>query len=417
MNEAVTHSLHTAFEKDDVTAIRAALTDNPSLRSLVNSPIGPFDTYPISNVRSPEMLDLLLEFGADINAKSKWWAGGFCLLDSADDTLAQHAIQRGARVEIHAAARLGMIDRVRELIAADPSLVNAPGGDGKRPLHFARNIEIAKLLLDHGAEVDSKDIDHESTPAQYQIENHHDIVRLLIQRGAKTDLFMATALGDQSLVELHLKQNPKAIRQRIDNNTFPMSNPRAGGTIYNWTLGRDFSPHQVANKFGNKKVLEYLFSQSPPEVQLLNYVLLHDERALRTLLEKNPKIATEISASDRRVLPNAARDRDHTALRLFLEAGIPVDARGQHNATSLHWAAWHGDAKAVELLLRHKAPLELADNDFQSTPLHWTMHGSENGWHRSEGNYPEVARLLLKAGAKFPDKIFGTPEVQNAFKR
>jgi len=30
----------------------------------------------ITRVRSREMLDVLLEAGADINAKSRWWAGG-----------------------------------------------------------------------------------------------------------------------------------------------------------------------------------------------------------------------------------------------------------------------------------------------------------------------------------------------------
>jgi ankyrin repeat protein len=416
MDEAATQSLHGAFQKDDVAAIRAALVANPKLRDLVNSPIGPFDTYPIANVRSPEMLDLLLEYGADINAKSKWWAGGFCLLDSANDDLAQHAIKRGARVEIHAAARLGMIDRVRELIAADPALVNAPGGDGKRPLHFARNVEIARFLLDRGAEVDAKDIDHESTPAQYQIENHHDVVRLLIERGGRTDIFMAAALGDPSLLEHHLKQNPNSIRQRIDNSAFPMSNPRAGGTIYFWTLGRDFSPHQVAKKFSHEKALQYLFSQSPPEIQLINYCWAHDEGGLKALLAKQPNLASHVSQADLHSLPNAARDRDHIALRLFLEAGLPIDAPGQHQATALHWAAWHGDVEAVKLLLQHKAPLEAKDRDFNSTPLHWTMHGSENGWHCSEGNYPEVARLLLRAGAKVPEKIFGKPEVQKVIK-
>src|SRR4051812_19066721 len=159
-------SLHTAFRKNDVATIRAALAANPELKQLVNAPIGPFDSFPIGNVRSKEMLDLLLEFGADINAKSQWWAGGFCLLDSADDELARYAVQRGARVGVHQAARLGWIDDLKRLLAENPKSVTERGGDGKHPLHFARNIEVAKFLLDRGAEIDAKDIDHESTPAQ-----------------------------------------------------------------------------------------------------------------------------------------------------------------------------------------------------------------------------------------------------------
>src|SRR5215510_14331733 len=110
MEAATRESLHTAFRKNDVDAVRAALAAHPELKQLINAPIGPFDSPPICAVRSNEMLDLLLEYGADINAKSQWWAGGFCLLDSANDDLARYAIERGARIEAHSAARLGMLD-------------------------------------------------------------------------------------------------------------------------------------------------------------------------------------------------------------------------------------------------------------------------------------------------------------------
>ena len=79
------------------------------------------------------MLDLLLDHGADINAKSQWWAGGFCLLDSADDELAKHAESRGAKVGVHQAARLGWMEQLRSLLADDPSLVTFYTQDGDLP--------------------------------------------------------------------------------------------------------------------------------------------------------------------------------------------------------------------------------------------------------------------------------------------
>src|SRR6185312_1002575 len=97
-----------------------------------------------------DMIDLLLAAGADINARSGWWAGGFGVLDSVDPALAPFLIERGARVDAHAAARLGMIDRLRTLVAADPAVVHARGGDGQTPLHFASTVAIAEFLLDHG---------------------------------------------------------------------------------------------------------------------------------------------------------------------------------------------------------------------------------------------------------------------------
>src|SRR5437899_11970726 len=141
-------SVKKAFREDDAKSVRKLLEQYPELRERINEPIGPFDSPAIINVRSREMLDLMLEAGAEINAKSRWWAGGFGLLHGADPDLAAYAIQRGAVVDAHAAARLGMLPRLRELVSADPALVHAPGGDGQTPLHFASTIAVAEFLID-----------------------------------------------------------------------------------------------------------------------------------------------------------------------------------------------------------------------------------------------------------------------------
>ena len=164
-----------AFQSNDVTRVRALIDEHPELKARINEPWGPFDSPLIVNVRSRPMLDALLDAGADLNAKSRWWAGGFGLLDCASPELADYAIQRGALVDVHAAARLGMIDRLHELISHDPTLVHARGGDGKTPLHCASNVQVAAYLLDQGAEIDARDIDHESTPAQYMVDQHQEV--------------------------------------------------------------------------------------------------------------------------------------------------------------------------------------------------------------------------------------------------
>ena len=160
----------TAFAANDADRVRAILNRHPPLQALIDQPIGPFDSPAIVNVRSREMLDVLLDAGADINARSRWWAGGFGLFDSAEPELAAYAIERGAIVDAHAAARLGMLDSLRALIAKDPSVVHARGGDGQTPLHFACTTEAARYLLDRGADIDARDVDHESTPAQYMVQ-------------------------------------------------------------------------------------------------------------------------------------------------------------------------------------------------------------------------------------------------------
>src|ERR1035438_545561 len=133
---------HIAFSSDDAPAVRRLLEKYPALKARINDPVGPFNSPAIMSVRSRDMLDALLDAGADINARSQWWAGGFGLLDCASPELAAYAIERGAAITAHAAARLGMLDKLSALVGADPALVHARGGDGQTPLHFAFTVGI-----------------------------------------------------------------------------------------------------------------------------------------------------------------------------------------------------------------------------------------------------------------------------------
>ena len=106
----------------------------------------------------------------------------------------------------------------------------------------------------------------------------------------------------------------------------------------------------------------------------------------------------QLTADERRKLADAAQENNTNAVRLMLEAGWPVDARGQHNATPLHWAGFHGNAAMARLLLQHGAPLDVKDGDHDGTPLGWAIHGAEHGWHRKTGAYPETIEILRAAG-------------------
>jgi ankyrin repeat protein len=404
--------LKQAFHADDARWLRKLLERFPQFKAQINEPIGPFDSPVIINARSREMLDVLLEAGADINAKSRWWAGGFGLLHGAEPDLAAYAIQRGAVIDVHAAARLGLLEKLRELVSADPRLVTARGGDGQTPLHFASTLEIAAFLLDHGADLNARDLDHESTPAQWMIRERQHVARFLVQRGCQTDVLMAAALGDMNLVRKHLAADPECIHLRVTEEHFPMINPRSGGTIYQWTLGWYVSPHEVARQFGHEDVYQLLLEASPPEVQLIAACWAGDDAAVQSLLKKQARPGTKLSPSYQRHVAHAARNNNLPALRLMLAAGLPVDALGQHRATPLHWAAFHGHAEMIREILRHNPPLELTDADFRATPLGWATYGSEHGWHCETGDYAGTVELLLKAGAKIPERIEGTEAVK-----
>ncbi|MEO6002064.1 MAG: ankyrin repeat domain-containing protein [Opitutus sp.] len=410
--------LRQAFAEDDATLFRQLLERYPALKARIDEPVEAFQSPVMTQVRSREMLNVLLDAGAAINVRSKWWAGGFGLLDTAEPELARYAIERGATVDVHAAARLGMVERLQAMLQADPQLVHARGGDGQTPLHFASSVAVAELLLKYGADINALDVDHESTPAQYMVRDRPEVVRYLVQHGCRTDLLLAAALGDAALVRRHLDLDPSCIRLRVTSEYIPMRNPHSGGTIYQWMLGWYVSPHEVARAFGHPEIMRFLMERSPTDVRFLAACWMADENEIRALLTQQPALITTLTSDDRRHVALAARNNRTEVVRGMLAAGFPVDATGQHEGTPLHWAAFHGNVEMTREILRYHPPLEQTDRDFKGTPLGWAIHGSVHGWHAKTGDYPGVVELLCAAGAKRPENpTNGTEAVRNVLSK
>src|SRR4051812_33957461 len=94
----------------DAPRARQLLDLHPELKPRLNDAIpnhGFGTTLLLAAVQrtNKDLIDVLIAAGADINARSHWWAGGFGVLDD-DRGLASFLIERGAVVDVHAAARL-----------------------------------------------------------------------------------------------------------------------------------------------------------------------------------------------------------------------------------------------------------------------------------------------------------------------
>jgi ankyrin repeat protein len=412
-------ALMDAINRHDPAAMRRILASSPALRAGINEPSAGSSFGQTALIEavvrgSGPMVDVLLEFGADINQKSHWWAGGFHVLDQTSAEFAPYLIDRGAIAEAPAAARLGMIDALRAMIAKDPSVVRFHGPDGQTALHMASTMEIARLLVEHGADIDALDTDHESTPAQYMMQvgqpRHYahdrlDIARALVARGCRTDILMASALGDIALATQHLDANPELIRMRVDDQWFPKKNPEAGGTIYIWAFGRHRTAHSIAQTFGHPDVYQLLMARSPSDVRLAVAAEVGDEAAFRELLAQKPDLVATLSDADKRMLADAAENNNLDAVRLMLGAGWPVDFPGPDNVTALHWAAFHGNLDVVREILRYRPTVDLEDRTYRGSPLGWAGYGSENGWHRDTGDYAGAVQALLEAGAEPPTNM------------
>lgn len=181
-----------AVREGDAGRARELLAKHGDIRAKINDPRFDFDSPAIHQAKKNlPLVDVLLEYGADINARSRYWAGGFGILEF-DLTLdqARPLIERGAKLTAWAAAGLGLPEELKTIIAATPAVVHERGGDGKTVLHCAATREIVEILVDAGAELDACDADHNSTALQYLIGNE-GIARLLIDRGASVDIFVA----------------------------------------------------------------------------------------------------------------------------------------------------------------------------------------------------------------------------------
>jgi hypothetical protein len=409
-------ALKAAVSNSDATRVRELLDRHAELRAHIDDPLpnygfGQHALFAAVQRSDRATIDVLLNAGADIRKRTEWWAGGFGVLDDCDPTMVDFLIQRGAVLDAHSAARLGMMPALKDFVAADPGLVHAKGGDGQTPLHFASTVEVANFLLENGAEIDARDVDHESTPAQYMLrvdqkrhypKDRQDVARFLVFRGCKTDILMAAALGDADLVSRHLDSDPGCIRMSVSEEWFPKQDPRAGGTIYIWTLGAHRTAHTVARDFGHEEVFQLLMQRTPSDLKLALACELGDEAAFHEFLSKNPEAAATLSETDKQKLPSAAQSNNTNAVRLMLEAGWPVDTPGEMGATALHWAAFNGNAEMAREILRFHPSLELKSKEYAGTAISWAVYASGNGWRSDTGDFVGTVRALLEAGATLP---------------
>jgi len=303
--------LAAAVRAGDAAGARAALAAHPVLKNRLDEamPGGSFGATALLTAvhrGDREMAELLLDAGADIDARSHWWAGSFGVLDG-ESPLVPWLIERGARVDAYAAARHGMLDRLSGLIEADPTRVGQRGGDGQTPLHVARTVAIAAYLLDHGADIDALDVDHESTPAMYLVSEHPDVARFLVSRGCRTDILLASALGDLPAVRKHLEQDPASIERSVSEEDFPKRNPRAGGTIYFWTLGYHKTPQMLAREFEHEEVFRYLMERTPALLKLALACEWGDVAEVERLLAEQPGLAGGLPDRMAKRLVSAAR--------------------------------------------------------------------------------------------------------------
>lgn len=132
------------------------------------------------------VMEVLLQHGAQIEHPDLAGKGGdaiyACLANGCPEA-ASYLAERGGRVGLIGAAGIGRLDVVQQLAdGADPSRLEMAlryaAGYGQR--------EIVKFLLDRGVNVDGHHGDGQTALFYATRGNHVEVVRLLLEHGAKT---------------------------------------------------------------------------------------------------------------------------------------------------------------------------------------------------------------------------------------
>jgi hypothetical protein len=420
--EAQLETFRAAVREPNPVEVRRLLTRFPGLRERLHEPLFEFGRPAIVVAKdTPEIVDVLLDFGADINARSHWAPGSFGVLDGTPLPAAEHLIARGARVDVHAAAHLGKLERLMALLDSQPELVHARGPDGQLPLHVAGTVEVVDFLLDRGADIEARDIDHVATAAQYSVRRP-EVCRRLIERGAEADVFIGAALGDISVIERALVRSPESLRahapvmlaERSDDSGYYYPDPPEGSAhIYTWAIGFGWSPAFAAHRLGHAEAAEFLLARCSGIEQLAEACARVEADAVARLSKQHghePRVLHERKADlvvGRSVYLRSWEKPENVteSVRSFLEAGFSTEQPCYWGATPLHWAAWFGHADATRLLLAAGASVQAVARITEGRPLGWALHGCFNP-HPDYDQYLEVVRLLVAAGAPVrPDML------------
>ena len=401
-----------AFHARDAARLRELFAEHPEAGQMIDAPLFPFDSPALAHFSGGddvELIDLLLELGADPNRRSDWWAGGFHPLHRASPANAERLMRAGAVVDACAAAHLDRLDLLREILDADPDRVHERGGDGQTPLHFARSREAADLLLERGADIDAEDVDHRATPAQWMLARErgagrYHLARHLVDRGAATDVFLASALGLTERLRSMLGEDRGLLDVRTGRGDYGPK-PPSSYHIYLWTIGANLSPARVAEQFGHVDAARLVRELAGPEQLFLEACESGRADTARRLLHDHPEVLSELEPTDHRVVADAAWAGDAATVEMLLELGLDPAVRGHDGGNALHCAAWQGAVECVRAILAHEDAgrlIEDRDTSYDATPFGWCIHGARYSGS-AKADHATVARLLLEAGAEVPE--------------
>lgn len=290
-----------------------------------------------------------------------------------------------------------LVETVRMLLArgADPnaSFLAKEWPDNPFPALYGatgvnNNPTLGRVLLEAGAKADDSESLYHST------EHHGDYAcaKLLLEFGAPATQALNHMLDAETTVGVKLLLDAGADVNRVNHR---------GETALHWAVWRQRSAEVIAAILDHGAAID---ARRPDGLTAYALAVLSGQADVAALLASRGADTTVpqlVRSPDiDRLLPDMASVHSVEAVQKLLAAGVPIDTRGEHGATALHWACWKGYPDLVRLLLAHGAPLDVKDSSFNADPPGWFDHGRENNGDRRGSDYPAVAEALRAAGCE-----------------
>lgn len=271
----------------------------------------------------------------------------------------------------------GKLDQLKQLIAADPSLLNKRGSHGRTFLFEAvrkNRLETVVWLLEQGADVhltgcyNSESIvqlDSLTAASYYRRKN---LVEPLERYGANRDVFRAAFMGDIESVNGFLKDNPNFLNAEDPNDdiyyTPLVSFCVAGGQMDllselvdrgGQLLGYDAQLLFIAAHMGNTNILRYLLEQgvSPKSSDATLWMATSSLEDLKLMVKSglSPNQRPYHGLHPLMYACRADKTLDIPKVKYLIELGADVNAIGPQGRTALHYAARGGNAELCNFLL------------------------------------------------------------------
>jgi ankyrin repeat protein len=303
---------------------------------------------------------MLIERGADLEAVDEWfrlsplgWATVVTWNPAFHEdrpATAAALLEAGARLDLFSALALGKAGAMREIAAADPASLERRLGyaaDTMTPLQVAvsrRLTEMARQLLDLGADPSARTAGGLTTLALARLHRDSEAATLFVARGAAPDLSSAMVVGDFAAMEARLRAGAGGGLPADQPGQLVFFAAQEGmAEALRILLDRGADPNRRARR---------LIGETPLHVTPLHLAAKGGHvTAARALLERRAISSPGAEDGTPTPLHLAAGAGHFDMVRFLIDAGADVNAREKgYNATPLDWGEHGGHAQVIPLL-------------------------------------------------------------------